>query len=244
MGSPSPARRRLLVVLAGLALAAGLAGCGGGEDSSAEVMDQETTAPAKTTVPPAAEASTTTTEGKTGTTTTVPPEEGSEPETTVDPPVALRVPVDDALVARLPDLSGSTRDVSDDDSFDPRQCDGSAVPVIPGGQAEAAYRGPEGSMVIGAVQLATEEEAAMYLAGFTASLAACDSGDGRGRPPEAVRNLGQAAIAAEVSTGGEVTRILAARQGSTVWYLSQQVEEGIDGLSLPVVSAFQQAVGG
>ena len=108
----------LVAVIAGLT---GLAGCGsGGDDDGATAEAEPTTTDATGDETGASAGSTMTTAA---TTTTA-------PASTI-PEGSVKVPLDEDLLARLPQIEGGGRRVDRDEAFDERFCDGAVAPEVP-----------------------------------------------------------------------------------------------------------------
>lgn len=140
-------------------LAVLVAGCGGGDgdDGGAPADAEPTTASAAdgagTEEPPGSSLSTTTT-------TTLP--EG-----------AVVVPIDEELVARLPELEGGGREVATDETFDERFCDGTKAPTVPKSQARATYPiSPTDELTVAAYRFSSGDGAS-YLADYSAAVRSC-----------------------------------------------------------------------
>ena len=104
------------------------------------------------------------------TTTTDPPD--STTSTTL-PEGVVAVPLDQALVDRLPSVSGGERQIDTDDAFDERLCDGTKAPAVPEGQARATYVISATDQITVAAYRFASDGGAFYTASYAAAVRSC-----------------------------------------------------------------------
>ena len=195
-------------------LAVLVAGCGGSTDDGG--------APADADPPPSTPAdegtSTEQAPGSTLGTTTA-----STPSTTTLPEGAVVVPVDEDLVARLPQLEGGGREVVADEAFDERFCDGTKAPTVPKSQARAAYPiSPTDELTVAAYRFSSGGGAS-YLADYATAVRSCagEAGESVGL---GVPELFGSAFTLRTERGEAF--IAMALYDDVLWILFQQSTEG------------------
>jgi len=143
--------------------------------------------------------------------------------TTTEPEGIVAVPLDEDLLARLPQLEGGGREVDRDEAFDERFCDGTKAPAVPKGQARASYPiSPTDELTIAAYRFATGDGAS-YLADYAPAVRSCalDAGESVGL---GVPELFGSAFELVTDEGDAFMAL--ALNGDVLWVLFQQSTAG------------------
>lgn len=147
-------------------LAVLVTGCAGegddGDGSASEV-------PTSTESPTAGEGAEPSSESTMATATTAP----ETTTTTTLPEASVAVPIDEELVARLPELEGGGRQVVTDEAFDERFCTGDKAPAVPKSQARASYPISDTDLLTVAAYRFSSSEGPTYLADYAESVRSC-----------------------------------------------------------------------
>ena len=151
------------------------------------------------------------------------------------------MPIDEDLVARLPQLEGGGRQVDADEAFDERFCTGDKAPVVPKGQARATYPISDTDVITVAAYRFAAGDAADYLARYAATVRACavETGESEGL---GVPELFGSAF--RLTTEDTDAFIAMALFEDVMWVLYQESTAGPPEVSPTTIDGFLQTVVG